>query len=266
MPSRLPSTRRQVTQSALSVNRSTYWRQALPSTDTSSTVESSRRAVYANGAGSPPAPPHLSVKVQVSLWQRVVKRCIDVFGAATLLVVLSPLMGLIALAVRLSSRGPVLFRQERVGQHGRTFEMLKFRTMQPDSRRVDLGPPPGMPERRRTHKSPDDPRITAIGRRLRRTCLDELPQLWNVLMGEMSLVGPRPEIPNIVASYAPWQHLRHAVRPGLTGWWQVNRRDGRPMHAATELDLYYVEHQSLSLDLQILSRTVGAIIDGSGVF
>jgi lipopolysaccharide/colanic/teichoic acid biosynthesis glycosyltransferase len=227
---------------------------------------SPRRGLDVSSPTTFPPRPLILRRRQLPFWEATAKRALDVVVAATLLVILSPLMGLIALAIKLTSRGPVLFRQERVGQHGRPFEMLKFRTMLPDRRRVDLGPPPGMPERRRTHKSRGDPRVTPLGRLLRRTCLDELPQLWNVLTGEMSLVGPRPELPSIVADYEPWQHLRHTVRPGVTGWWQVNRRDGRPMHQATELDLYYVEHQSISLDLHILAMTVGAIIDGSGVF
>jgi lipopolysaccharide/colanic/teichoic acid biosynthesis glycosyltransferase len=101
---------------------------------------------------------------------------------------------------------------------------------------------------------------------LRRTCLDELPQLVNVLRGEMSLVGPRPELPHIVATYAPWQHARHAVAPGITGWWQVNRTASQLMHEATELDIYYVDHCSFTLDLCILARTLGAVIDGRGAY
>ena len=101
---------------------------------------------------------------------------------------------------------------------------------------------------------------------MRRTCLDEVPQLWNVLRGEMSLVGPRPELPEIVARYEPWQHQRHAVTPGLTGWWQVNRNGRRLMHESTELDLYYLEHWSVGLDLVILCRTLLIVIRGVGAF
>jgi lipopolysaccharide/colanic/teichoic acid biosynthesis glycosyltransferase len=121
-------------------------------------------------------------------------------------------------------------------------------------------------DRRRTHKSRWDPRVTRVGRILRRTSLDELPQLWNVLKGEMSLVGPRPELPQIVMRYEEWQHARHLVTPGLTGWWQVNRDGKRLMHEATELDLYYVQNQGFTLDFAILLRTVRVVLLGTGSF
>lgn len=195
-----------------------------------------------------------------------VKRAIDVAVALVLLIALSWLLLAIAIAIVLDSRGPIMFRQVRIGRHGRPFQMLKFRTMRPERRSVDVGPPPGLPERRRRHKSARDPRVTRLGRLLRRTCLDELPQLFNVLCGEMSLVGPRPELPQIVASYEPWQHIRHLVAPGITGWWQVNRTDDQLMHEATELDIYYIQHRSLGLDLRILARTLGAVIIGRGAY
>jgi lipopolysaccharide/colanic/teichoic acid biosynthesis glycosyltransferase len=116
------------------------------------------------------------------------------------------------------------------------------------------------------HKMPDDPRVTRAGRLLRRTSVDEWPQLINVIRGQMSLVGPRPELPNIVKTYEPWQHLRHLVRPGMTGWWQVQGRSDLPMHEHTELDLYYVKHVSFRLDLQITARTVGVVLRGLGAF
>jgi lipopolysaccharide/colanic/teichoic acid biosynthesis glycosyltransferase len=195
----------------------------------------------------------------------VVKRGLDVVVSLTLLIILAPLLVAIALIVVLDSEGPVLFRQTRVGQHGRHFAMLKFRTMRAERRRSNAGPPGGS-ERRRRHKSVGDPRVTRVGRMLRRTCLDELPQLWNVLLGEMSLVGPRPELPSIVEIYEPWQHVRHLVAPGITGWWQVNRAEDRLMHEATELDIYYVQHHSLLLDVRIIARTLGAVIDGRGAY
>lgn len=195
----------------------------------------------------------------------VVKRLFDIVAATTLLIVLSPLMLLLAGVVRLDSRGPILFRQRRVGKHGDSFEMLKFRTMVAERRRRS-GPPPPHGERRRVHKSASDPRVTRVGRFLRRTSLDELPQLWNILKGEMSLVGPRPELPDIVGRYELWQHARHRVTPGLTGWWQVNRDGTKLMHEATELDVYYVEHLSLKLDVQILFRTVQVVLRGRGAF
>jgi lipopolysaccharide/colanic/teichoic acid biosynthesis glycosyltransferase len=143
--------------------------------------------------------------------------------------------------------------------------MLKFRTMRAERRLRPSGPPSGA-ERRRRHKSIGDPRVTRVGHVLRRTCFDELPQLLNVLRGEMSLVGPRPELPSIVDTYEPWQHWRHLVTPGITGWWQVNRAADQLMHEATELDIYYVQHHSLLLDLKIIARTFGAVIDGRGAY
>jgi exopolysaccharide biosynthesis polyprenyl glycosylphosphotransferase len=197
---------------------------------------------------------------------QLAKRLLDVTLALAMLVVLAPLLLAIALAIALDSPGPMLFRQTRIGRGGRPFQMLKFRTMCQERRRRAVGPPPGVVERRRRHKRARDPRITRMGRVLRRTCLDELPQLWNVLLGDMSLVGPRPELPEIVARYEPWQHARHLVTPGITGWWQVNRDGQRLMHEATELDLHYIRHQSLWLDLMILVRTVGAVATGAGAF
>jgi lipopolysaccharide/colanic/teichoic acid biosynthesis glycosyltransferase len=186
--------------------------------------------------------------------------------ASTALVILAPLLAVVGVVIVCDSPGPVLFRQLRVGKGGRTFVMLKFRTMRPDRRKQTLGLPANMPERRQVHKSPHDPRITRAGRFLRRSSLDEVPQLWNVLRGDMSLVGPRPELPEIVAKYEPWQHLRHVVPPGITGWWQVNRDGVRLMHEATELDLYYVEHWSVRLDLLILARTLLVAMRGVGAF
>lgn len=196
----------------------------------------------------------------------VIKRSLDIVVVLVLLAVLSWLFVLIAVAVKVSSPGPVFFHQARIGRHGRPLTMFKFRTMRLERRRAHLGPPSGVQERRRCHKTRRDPRVTSIGRFLRRTCVDELPQLWNVLVGDMTLVGPRPELPEIVARYEPWQHARHLVTPGITGWWQVNRDPYRLMHQATELDLHYVRNQSLWLDVWILVRTVGAVISGTGAF
>ncbi len=207
-----------------------------------------------------------NVRLATDARARAIKRVIDVGLSSLALVVLSPVFGVIALGVMLDSRGPILFRQERIGRYGRSFVMLKFRTMIADRRTRNLGPPAGVPERRRTHKSPNDPRITLLGRFLRRTCLDELPQFWNVLSGSMSIVGPRPELPEIVAQYEPWQHSRHLAAPGITGWWQVNRDGVHLMHQATELDLFYLEHWSVALDIRILARTFGIVLRGVGAF
>jgi exopolysaccharide biosynthesis polyprenyl glycosylphosphotransferase len=196
----------------------------------------------------------------------VIKRGMDLVLASLLLLALAPVSVVIAIAIRLDSPGPILFTQQRIGRHGRPFRMFKFRSMVAERRTRDVGPPPGTAERRRVHKTPNDPRVTRLGRVLRRTCLDEVPQLLNVLRGEMSLVGPRPELPEIVARYEPWQHHRHAVPPGITGWWQVNRDGQRLMHESTELDLYYLAHWSVWLDLRIMLRTVLIVLRGVGAF
>ncbi|HET8626077.1 MAG TPA: sugar transferase, partial [Thermomicrobiales bacterium] len=169
-----------------------------------------------------------------------------------------PLGLVIAAAIKLDSRGPVFYRAARIGEDGRPFTMYKFRTM--------VAGADGHPHARGPGKTHDDPRITRVGRWLRRTSVDELPQLWNVLRGEMSLVGPRPEQPFIVAGYEPWQRRRMHIRPGMTGWWQVNGRSEYPMHLHTDFDLYYLENYSLLLDLRILGRTLGAVITGRGAY
>jgi len=203
----------------------------------------------------------------LSEYQRMVKRAFDL--ATTLLIspFALPLMGIIVLAIRLDSPGVALFRQKRVGENGRLFEMYKFRTMVENAEAlrhlVDRVDEHGNPT---FHKTPDDPRVTRLGRFLRRSSLDELPQLYNVLKGEMSLVGPRPELPELVEKYKPWQRKRFAVPQGMTGWWQVNGRSDKPMHLHTEEDLYYVQHYSLWLDIQILLMTLGVILRGKGAY
>src|SRR5437870_8966029 len=148
-----------------------------------------------------------------------IKRAMDILIASTGLVILAPVLAVVAIAILLDSPGPVLFRQTRIGKYGQPFVMLKFRTMRPERRTQTWGAPSGITERRRVHKSPRDPRITRVGRFLRRSCLDEVPQLWHVLRGDMSPVGPRPALPEIVAICAPWQQRPHAVAPGIRGWW-----------------------------------------------
>ncbi len=199
-------------------------------------------------------------------YQRMVKRAFDLMIVIVVLPFSLPLMGLIAFFIRLDSPGPALFRQQRMGENGRTFEMLKFRTMVQNAyelrylvERIDA-------EGHLIHKSRDDPRVTRVGRLLRRTSLDELPQLLNVLKGEMSLVGPRPELPFMVEQYQPWQRRRFAVPQGITGWWQINGRSNKPMHLHTEDDLYYVQNYSLLLDLRILIKTVWAVLRGLGAY
>ena len=223
--------------------------------------------VYGSPAADLGGLPVIGIKSPaLSGYQRVLKRLVDLaLGGLTLLAAL-PLLALAALAVRLTSPGPALIRQRRVGENGRIFWMVKFRTMfagaQNNWEENVLLDAQGQP----VYKRPDDPRITPLGGILRRLSLDELPQLWNVLRGEMSLVGPRPELPALVAQYQPWQQKRLAVPQGMTGWWQVNGRSDKPMHLNTEFDLYYVANYSLGLDLQILWKTIWVVLRGQGSF
>jgi exopolysaccharide biosynthesis polyprenyl glycosylphosphotransferase len=191
---------------------------------------------------------------------RAVKRVMDLVVSAGLLITCGPLMLLIAILIKLDSPGPAIIRQQRVGENGRLFEMLKFRTMRAGEEQRVPKLTDGL------HKRPRDPRVTRLGRFLRRYSLDELPQLINVLKGEMSLVGPRPELPWLVERYESWQRRRFAVPPGMTGWWQVNGRSERPMHLHVEDDLYYIRNYSLWMDLVILLRTVPAVLSGRGAF
>ena len=174
----------------------------------------------------------------------------------------APLLAVVAILGRISLGPGIIFRQPRVGRNGIQFTVFKFRTMLPDRRRADV--PIAFPDRRRTHKSADDPRHTPLGRFLRRWSLDELPQLFNVVKGQMSLIGPRPELPSVVANYEPWQHRRHDVKPGLTGLWQVVARGDGPMELRTDLDVKYVQSISFKLDLWILLATMSALIARNG--
>lgn len=192
-------------------------------------------------------------------YERWFKPVVDRIAAAVLLVLAMPVLLVLTMAVLMSIGWPLLYRQQRIGRNGTPFEMLKFRTMLPD-RRVSQAPYFGL-ERRRTHKSPHDPRHTRLGRLMRKTSLDELPQLFNVLAGDMSLVGPRPEMASIVESFVPWQHSRHVVKPGLTGLWQTTARgDGRLLHECIELDLHYISLMSFRSDLMIMLRTPIALL------
>lgn len=182
-------------------------------------------------------------------------RALDILIAALALVVLSPLLAIAAIAIKLGSRGPVLYRQRRVGRGGEEFEMLKLRTMVEGSDPVGVG----------TVVTREDPRVTRAGRALRRTSLDEIPNLINVLRGEMAIVGPRPTIPAQVVDYTPRQHRRHEVRPGITGWAQVQGRAGIPWEERIELDVYYVDHRSFALDARILLKTLWLLITGHGL-
>jgi exopolysaccharide biosynthesis polyprenyl glycosylphosphotransferase len=208
----------------------------------------------------------------------IVKRAIDVIGSGALLLVLSPVLALIALAIKLTSKGPVIFKQERLGQFGRNFECLKFRTMHLDNdpkihREFVERFIVGKEEERINEAEPvvykitDDPRVTAIGKFLRKTSLDEFPQFWNVLRGEMSLVGPRPPLSYEFEVYDFWHRRRiYEVKPGVTGLWQVSGRSRTSFDDMVRLDLRYSQSWSLWLDLKILVATPRAVFTGNGAY
>jgi len=205
----------------------------------------------------------LSVKpVRMSMFHAAAKRAFDICAASAVLLLCLPLLASIALVVRLTSRGPIFFRQERVTKDGRVFIMLKFRTMMerhtlPGEREIDL--------REAFFKlAENDPRVTRAGRWLRRLSLDELPQLWQVVRGDLSLVGPRPLPVESVRANPELMSRRHEVRAGITGWWQINGRSSLNAEEAIAKDVFYIENWSLSLDLFILLKTVGAVLSGRG--
>lgn len=197
---------------------------------------------------------------------RLVKRAFDVLVASLALLLGWPAMIAIAVAIKLDSPGPVIFKQQRVGENGRLFWMYKFRSMVQDAEQRRDEVITQTDDGQLIHKHVDDPRVTRVGRFIRRASLDELPQLINVLKGEMSLVGPRPELPWLVERYAPWQRKRFAVPQGITGWWQVNGRSDKPMHLHTEEDLYYIQNYSLLLDIQIMWKTLGTLFKRKGAY
>jgi exopolysaccharide biosynthesis polyprenyl glycosylphosphotransferase len=199
-------------------------------------------------------------------YQRIAKRMFDLIVTFFLFLVSIPLYAIIALAIKLDSRGPVLYPSERIGENWRTFKMLKFRSMGLDADKKLKEVAKFDSKGRMIYKNPNDPRVTRVGRWLRRTSLDELPQLINILKGEMSLVGPRPELPALVEKYEPWQRKRFSVPQGLTGWWQVNGRSDKPMHLHTEEDLYYIQNYSIWLDFQILLKTIWVVLRRKGAF
>jgi exopolysaccharide biosynthesis polyprenyl glycosylphosphotransferase len=194
----------------------------------------------------------------------VVKRIIDIVGASVGLILLSPLLLGIATLIRVQDGAPVLFRQKRVALHGRAFLILKFRTMVLDAE-DRLGDVAHLNMRRgHAFKATNDPRVTPLGAFLRRTSLDELPQLWNVLRGEMSLVGPRPPLPHEVDRYDVWHRRRLSMKPGMTGLWQVEAREEQEFDRWVERDLTYIDRWSLRLDLMILLKTVPVVFSGQG--
>jgi lipopolysaccharide/colanic/teichoic acid biosynthesis glycosyltransferase len=187
---------------------------------------------------------------------RPVRRLVDIVVSASALALLSPVLALAALAIELESRGGVIYRQRRVGRGGAPFDVLKLRTMVAGAEHIGAG----------LAIDAGDARVTRVGAFLRRTSLDELPNLVNVLRGEMSLIGPRPTLPVQVEQYTPRQRGRLAIKPGITGWAQVNGRASLPWAERIELDLYYIEHRSPALDMRILARTVGMVLGGSGLY
>jgi lipopolysaccharide/colanic/teichoic acid biosynthesis glycosyltransferase len=205
-----------------------------------------------------PAVPRLDLRERL-------KRLIDVAGAWLLLVATAPILAVAALAVRLTSRGPVFYVSPRIGHRCRQFGMLKLRTMVHGAEKQEAALAAARPEQRIFFKLEDDPRVTRVGRWLRRASIDELPQLVNVLRGEMSLVGPRPLLVSDMRLYPRSAQMRRfSVKPGLTGLWQVSGRSRLPDEERIALDLEYVDRWSLALDARILARTLPAVLNGEG--
>ena len=197
-------------------------------------------------------------------YQRLLKRAFDILVASLSLLSVLPIMVVVAIVIKLDSHGPILFKQQRVGENGRLFTMYKFRSMIVNAEAQQGKVIQYTKEGHLIHKVANDPRVTRVGRFIRKASLDELPQLINVIKGDMSLVGPRPEMPWLVEQYEPWQRKRFAVPQGITGWWQVNGRSTKPMHLSTEDDLYYVQNYSFWLDIQILWKTIPAVLKRRG--
>jgi exopolysaccharide biosynthesis polyprenyl glycosylphosphotransferase len=195
-----------------------------------------------------------------------IKRATDLLLSAAGLALLSPLFAVIAVAIRLDSPGPAFYRQMRVGRDGRRFPMLKFRSMRQDAEQLLEALRDSNEASGPLFKMRHDPRITRVGRFLRRLSLDELPQLINVLNGQMSLVGPRPPIPAEVEQYQDWEFARLRAVPGITGLWQVNGRSEVPFHDMVRLDLHYIRNWSLSMDIEILMRTIPAVLTNRGAY
>jgi len=186
----------------------------------------------------------------------MIRRAFDVVVAATALVLAAPLLALAWAAIRLESPGAAIYRQRRSGRHGEEFDVLKLRTMVQGAEHIGAG----------LAVNENDDRITRVGAVLRRFSLDEVPQLVNILRGDMAVIGPRPTLPSQVAQYTPRQRGRLAVKPGITGWAQVNGRTSLPWSERIELDLWYIEHRSLALDAKILWRTVAIVLGGDGLY
>lgn len=202
----------------------------------------------------------------LSEFDRILKRSFDLLAGTLLFVLSLPLILVSSLLILLDDGWPVIYKQTRIGERGRPFTMYKLRTMVRSADRIPNPRQYATAQGEQVYKTRDDPRITRVGKFLRRFSLDELPQFFNVLIGDMSLVGPRPEMPDLVNQYERWQLKRQAVPPGVTGWWQVTGRSDKAMHLHTEDDLYYVENYSIWLDLQILIRTVWVVLVGKGSY
>jgi lipopolysaccharide/colanic/teichoic acid biosynthesis glycosyltransferase len=238
----------------------------VPEASTADGIVSVRRdltpvAAAVNGV-APSASVEADIVRHVGAYDRFFKRCIDLVGSFVALVILLPVIAGVALAVRLMLGPNIFFRQERVGRNGKTFRMIKFRSMQHD-RRSDSADFTGS-DRRQTHKSLNDPRHTPVGRFIRKWSLDELPQLFNVLKGDMSLVGPRPELLRVAQAHNLVDHPRHLVRPGITGLWQVSRERSSLLHENVHIDTEYVTNVTFIGDVKILLRTVGAVLHARG--
>lgn len=198
--------------------------------------------------------------------KRFSKRVMDIAISAILIWLTWPLLIAIWIAVKIDSRGPAIFAASRIGEGGKLFKMYKFRTMFLGAEKLHLSVTETDKDGRKIYKVKDDPRVTRVGKCLRKTSLDELPQMFNVLKGDMSWVGPRPEQPFITEEYETWQWQRVLVPPGVTGWWQISGRSDLPMHLNTNYDIYYVRNYSILLDIKILFRTVLEVLKGRGAY
>ena len=222
-------------------------------------------AVNGRSAMAPPTASDTLVVREIGVYDRFFKRFIDLVGSLLILVVLLPIIAVVALTVRLMLGPNIFFCQERVGRDGKTFRMIKFRSMMHDRRadRPESSDYNGS-DRRHTHKSLNDPRHTPVGRFIRKWSLDELPQLFNVVKGDMSLVGPRPELVRVAQAHNLVDHPRHLVRPGITGLWQVSRERSALLHENVHIDTQYVTRVTFMGDLKIMLRTVGAVLHARG--
>ena len=232
-------------------------------------------AVTGNGGGTVPAytsgdQQGLGVQSRSLAFRLSIKRVMDIAGAAALLLCLSPVLALCAALVRLTSKGPLLYRHNRIGKNGQLFPIWKFRTMYTDADRILAdyleSDPEAHAEWNRNFKLHIDPRVTSVGRVLRRFSLDELPQLWNVLCGHMSLVGPRPIVNDEIRRFGASFHVYCVVRPGMTGLWQVSGRSRTTYEQRVRMDEEYVRTWSMTSDLIILCRTVGVVVKADGAW